>query len=161
MELEFSELRDFLNEKVLQYNRPEFIELDPIQIPHLYEEKEDIEIAGFGAGEYDVLNVLGDIHFGDESTIQFSFIEGYVPQANDTFDFLTYASLDDGWFSETIITGLIGFDFDYKLIFDNGSVRMAWLNTESTEPVPEPTTMLLFGSGLIGLAGFRRKFWKK
>jgi hypothetical protein len=29
---------------------------------------------------------------------------------------------------------------------------------ESTAPVPEPTTMLLLSSGLIGLAGFRRKF---
>jgi len=27
-------------------------------------------------------------------------------------------------------------------------------------PIPEPTTMLLFGTGLIGLAGFRRRFKK-
>ena len=47
MELDWKELQDFLNEKALQYNHPDFIELDPIQIPHQYEQKEDIEIAGF------------------------------------------------------------------------------------------------------------------
>ena len=41
------ELKDFLDEKVEQYNNPEFIELDPIQIPHSYTRKEDIEISGF------------------------------------------------------------------------------------------------------------------
>lgn len=30
----------------------------------------------------------------------------------------------------------------------------------TVNPIPEPTTMLLFGSGLIGLAGFRRRFKK-
>ena len=42
-----SELKDFLDEKVLQYNTLDFIESDPIQIPHLFSQKEDIEIAGF------------------------------------------------------------------------------------------------------------------
>jgi uncharacterized protein (TIGR02757 family) len=42
-----SELKSFLDEKVLQYNTLDFIESDPVQIPHLFNQKEDIEIAGF------------------------------------------------------------------------------------------------------------------
>jgi uncharacterized protein (TIGR02757 family) len=42
-----SELKDFLDEKVIQYNNFDFIESDPIQIPHSFSLKEDIEIAGF------------------------------------------------------------------------------------------------------------------
>ena len=41
------ELKEFLDEKVELYNNKTFIESDPIQIPHLYSLKEDIEIAGF------------------------------------------------------------------------------------------------------------------
>jgi uncharacterized protein (TIGR02757 family) len=40
------DLREFLEAKVVQYNTPEFIEHDPVQIPHRYSLKEDIEIAG-------------------------------------------------------------------------------------------------------------------
>ena len=42
-----SELKDFLDEKSFQYNQKTFIESDPIQIPHQFEKKEDIEIASF------------------------------------------------------------------------------------------------------------------
>ena len=41
------QLKDFLDLKVELYNHPRFIESDPIQIPHQYSKKEDIEIAGF------------------------------------------------------------------------------------------------------------------
>ena len=43
----FSELQDFLDEKADFYNNPDFIENDPITIPHRFSLKQDIEIAGF------------------------------------------------------------------------------------------------------------------
>ena len=42
-----AELKEFLDEKVILYNNPKFIDSDPIQIPHLFSKKEDIEISGF------------------------------------------------------------------------------------------------------------------
>lgn len=47
MGLNFTELKDFLDQKVEQYNNPRFIKSDPIQVPHSFTKKEDIEIAGF------------------------------------------------------------------------------------------------------------------
>ncbi|MBM1106889.1 TIGR02757 family protein [Aurantibacter crassamenti] len=41
------ELKEFLDAKVVQYNMPSFLESDPIQIPHQFSKKEDIEISAF------------------------------------------------------------------------------------------------------------------
>jgi len=41
------ELKEFLDYKAEQYERPVFLESDPIQIPHRFSRKEDIEIIGF------------------------------------------------------------------------------------------------------------------
>lgn len=43
------DLKDFLNQKVEQYNTPDFISDDPICIPHSFSLKQDIEIMGFFA----------------------------------------------------------------------------------------------------------------
>lgn len=43
------ELKDFLDEKVAEYNRPAFIPNDPVSIPHLFSKPQDIEISGFWA----------------------------------------------------------------------------------------------------------------
>lgn len=43
----YDEMRDFLELKYEQFNRPGFIENDPVAIPHQYTLKQDIEIAGF------------------------------------------------------------------------------------------------------------------
>ena len=55
-----SELKDFLDEKVTLYNTNRFIETDPIQIPHLFSSKEDIEISAF---------LVATIAWGNRKTI--------------------------------------------------------------------------------------------
>lgn len=47
MKLNKAELKEFLDEKANKYNNSNFIELDPISIPHSFSKKEDIEISGF------------------------------------------------------------------------------------------------------------------
>jgi uncharacterized protein (TIGR02757 family) len=41
------ELKELLEERYVRYNVSAYIDSDPIQIPHLFSEKEDIEIAAF------------------------------------------------------------------------------------------------------------------
>ncbi|MGN7783966.1 TIGR02757 family protein [Niabella sp. 22666] len=43
------ELKEFLDKKVAQYEKPDFIKDDPICVPHRFSKKQDIEIAGFFA----------------------------------------------------------------------------------------------------------------
>lgn len=45
--LNLSELKNFLDEKASLYNHVDFIEKDPIQIPHQFQLKQDVEISGF------------------------------------------------------------------------------------------------------------------
>jgi hypothetical protein len=43
------EIKKILDQKVKQYNKIEFIEKDPICIPHQFKKQQDIEIAAFFA----------------------------------------------------------------------------------------------------------------
>lgn len=45
--MNLTEIKKILDDKVLKYENKEFIKNDPIFIPHLFTEKQDIEIAGF------------------------------------------------------------------------------------------------------------------
>lgn len=45
--LQFNELKEFLDLKAEEFNNPKFIESDPIQIPHRFTKKEDVEIIAF------------------------------------------------------------------------------------------------------------------
>ncbi len=79
-------LKGFLDEKVEEYNRPGFITLDPISIPHRFSKKEDIEISGFFAA------ILA---WGQRKTIINKCLELFRLMDNAPHDFLINHTEDD------------------------------------------------------------------
>jgi uncharacterized protein (TIGR02757 family) len=84
--LEFLELKEFLDVKVDQYNRPNFIQNDPICIPHQYTKKQDIEIAAFFAA------ILA---WGQRKTIINKCNELFERMDNDPHNFMLHHGEDD------------------------------------------------------------------
>lgn len=82
----FEYIKDFLDQKVLQYNRPQFIENDPICIPHIYERREDIEIMGFFASIF---------AWGQRSTIIKKCKELSLRMGNVPYEFITEHKEED------------------------------------------------------------------
>lgn len=80
------DLKDFLDQKVLQFNQPGFIALDPISIPHRFSKKQDIEIAGFFAA------VLA---WGQRKTIINKSLELFEMMDNAPHDFILNHSEED------------------------------------------------------------------
>lgn len=71
------ELKSFLDAKVEQYNHPQFLESDPIQIPHMFSQKEDIEISAF---------LTATIAWGNRKSI--------IANANKMIEFLEFSPYD-------------------------------------------------------------------
>jgi uncharacterized protein (TIGR02757 family) len=101
-----SELKEFLDEKVELYNNPNFIESDPIQIPHSYSLKEDIEIAGFLAATIawgnrkmiitnakKMVDLMGNSPYDfvmNHSNLQLESLENFVHRTFNGQDFATF-----------------------------------------------------------------------
>ena len=79
------------------------------------------------------------------------------PDDNVSSTPLSYSIPSDhySWISD----GNFGFGIDPDCHYYNTKIEFEIITT--TTPVPEPASMLLLGSGLIGLAGFARKKFKK
>jgi uncharacterized protein (TIGR02757 family) len=74
-----AELKEFLEYKVSQYNTLRFIDSDPISVPHLFQRKEDIEIAGF---------MTALLSWGNRKAIQKAGILLIELMDNDPFQFV-------------------------------------------------------------------------
>ncbi|MBO0593115.1 TIGR02757 family protein [Cellulophaga sp. E16_2] len=86
MKLSKTELKEFLDSKVNQYNTFEFIDSDPILIPHKYALKEDIEISGF---------LAATIAWGNRKSIIKNANKIMGLMGNSPYDFVMSHSNDD------------------------------------------------------------------
>nr|WP_082377029.1 TIGR02757 family protein [Chryseobacterium indologenes] len=77
--MNFEELKSFLDEKADRYNTPDFIENDPIQIPHRFSLKQDVEIAGF---------LAATISWGNRKSIIKSAEKMLEIMGNSPYDFV-------------------------------------------------------------------------
>lgn len=73
------EIKDFLDYKVKEFNKPDFIEFDPISVPHQYSIKEDIEIVAF---------LTATISWGNRKAILRAANEMTKLMGNSPYDFL-------------------------------------------------------------------------
>ena len=86
MKVPVSELKEFLDEKVLKYNQPFFIETDPIQVPKNFSGKENIEIAAF---------LTATIAWGNRLSIIKNATKLMILMENQPHDFVLNASSSD------------------------------------------------------------------
>jgi hypothetical protein len=107
----------------------------------------EIEIAGYGAGTgYDRITVTGDTVLG--GTLVLSFLDGFLPQPGDLFDFLAPVGTLLGAFDTVSVLGAPGLTLD--------PTALARGRLEITG-VPVPQTLPLLALGALGLAGWRRR----
>lgn len=88
--LDKDQLKNFLEEKYRLYASPKFIEDDPIQIPHRYSRKEDIEISGL---------LTATLAWGTRKMIIFNIDRLLSKFGDSPYEFiLNYSKKDDNRF---------------------------------------------------------------
>jgi uncharacterized protein (TIGR02757 family) len=103
MDLKPSELKEFLDAKVTAFNTLDFIEPDPISVPHRFSSKEDIEIASFLAASiawgnrkmitkngHRMMDLLGNAPYDfvmSHNEAQLDRLDGFVHRTFNSEDF--------------------------------------------------------------------------
>lgn len=97
------ELKEYLDEKFVQYNTSKFIESDPIQLVHRFDRREDIEIVGLlvatiAWGKREMIIKSGERLLDIMGDQPYEFIENYTANALPDFVHRTFNAIDLDFF---------------------------------------------------------------
>jgi uncharacterized protein (TIGR02757 family) len=125
-----SELKDFLDFKANQYENSDFIQFDPIQIPHLFSSKEDVEIVAFlmatiawGNRKSIITNGHKLIEIMENSPLE--YVLEYNPKKEFSFVHRTFNSIDLDFFFRSLKTIYLngGLEKSFQLEEENGGLK--------------------------------------
>jgi hypothetical protein len=121
-----------------------------------------VDAFGFNWGGSDTTWILTAYDSSDNPLESYNIPAVLSSNSGDFFGLavndIAYATLvQNGSWSQLSFLGIagLGLNLSDEIFIDNFSYG------NDAIPTPEPATMLLLGSGLVALAGFRRKFRKK
>ena len=111
-----------------------------------------LDIAGSNVGQYDQLDVQGELTLLAGSTLTLNFINGYAPTTIATYDLIDFESVDptNNFFSNVVVNGLSGYTYTFVPSFGEGGVNYRFV---AVQDIPEPSTvvLVLIGAGFLAL----------
>lgn len=107
MKMTRNELKELLDEKFEQFNTPSFIDDDPIQLPHRFDRKEDIEIIAFlvstiAWGKREMIIRSGENLIRLMGEQPYEFISSYTSNELPKFVHRTFNNIDLDFFFRSL-----------------------------------------------------------
>ena len=114
-----------------------------------------IDLGGIGPGEFSVLDVSGLVTL--DGTVDFAAVNGFTPGTGDDFKFLLFGSASGNFASMDFTNWTCPTGDTCDEVVGADSLTLDISSAVPSSPTPEPSALLLFGTGAFALCGYLEK----